>query len=71
MQSETTLRCFKNQKEFRLKGFEMGSSIQNLVQLYFGISLVPRLHKEGKTQCYALTLTNTITQEENAQNIQH
>lgn len=45
--------------------------IWNLNQLYFGLRLVPGLQKEGKTHCYVLTLTNTITQEHNAQNIQH
>lgn len=33
--------------------------------------LFPANRKEGKTHCYVLTLTNTITQERNAQNIQH
>lgn len=41
------------------------------VQLCFGLRLIPCLQKEDKTQCCVLTLTNTITQERYAQNIQH
>lgn len=36
----------------------------------FGCRLVLlTLQEEGKTRCYVLTLTNTVTQERNAQNI--
>lgn len=56
-------------------GFNVLEKYSNVFEIWsscvLGEVLFLANRKEGKTHCYVLTLTNTITQERNAQNVQH